>query len=480
MDNLHISHGSIVNSQGEAIRLRGVCIGGWMNMESFINGFPGTEQSQREVMAEVLGPHKTEFFFERWMDYFFAEEDVAYIRSLGANVIRLPLNYRHFEDDRAPFTYREAGFQRLDKALAWCEKYELYVILDMHAAQGWQNPDWHSDNPTGQALLWKQAHFQERYVALWQEIARRYAGRPMIAGYDLLNEPQTNPLSDQLHGSYHGDWETFNALYRRVVAAIRREDPQRILFLEGDGFASKFSGLEMPFDANLAYSSHNYNRACWGPGLYPGNHREGYWDRSMVEKVFLEAEGTRFTRRVNAPLWVGEFGPVFNGAADSRPSRLRGLVDTVSVFDQYGVHWTSWTYKDIGVMGWVFADPGSEYLRRISTLQQAKRMLHTDSWMYWMPPTQADFLLGDLATLVHDACGDLGLDARGIQGRLAKGALSGGVSHLMQASFANAFKDCSEAEIDRILQSFALRCCAVNRELTEIMRAALLEKVEAA
>jgi hypothetical protein len=27
--------------QCQAIRLRGTCIGGWMNMEDFINGYPG-------------------------------------------------------------------------------------------------------------------------------------------------------------------------------------------------------------------------------------------------------------------------------------------------------------------------------------------------------------------------------------------------------------------------------------------------------
>jgi hypothetical protein len=472
MDLLQVSQDRIVDAQGEPIQLRGVCVGGWMNMESFINGFPGAEHTQREIMTEMLGPHKARFFYDRWLDIFFAEEDVAFIRSLGANVVRLPLNYRHFEADLQPFTYLETGFERLDRALGWCEKHGLYTILDMHAAPGWQNPDWHADNSTGTGLLWKQRIFQDRYVALWTEIARRYAGRNAVAGYDLLNEPFVDERSDQLFGRYRGDWAALNGLYRRTVEAIRRVDPRHILFLEGDGFASKFSGLEDPFTDNLAYSSHNYNRACWGPGCYPGNHREGYGDRGMVEKVFLEAEGTAYTRRVKAPLWVGEFGPVFNGAAEDRPSRLRGFEDTLSVFNQHCAHWTAWTYKDIGVMGWVTVDPESEYLQRLAGLQNARRELHTDAWMYWMPPTLADCLLADLAGVVERNAGEIGLDARGIQGRLAKAALAGTAGQLMQVSFAKLFQGCSEAEIDRILQSFALSRCRLNVELIEIARKA--------
>ena len=187
---LSIENEKIMDAAGEAVQLRGVCVGGWMNMESFINGFPGTEMGLRAMLQEVLGPARTEFFFERWLDAILAEEDIAYIASLGANVVRLPLNYRHFESDMEPFHYRESGFARLEEALGWCAKYGLYAILDLHAVQGWQNPDWHSDNPTHTALFWQQRHFQDRFVGLWEEIARRFKGNPTVAGYDLINEPQ--------------------------------------------------------------------------------------------------------------------------------------------------------------------------------------------------------------------------------------------------------------------------------------------------
>jgi hypothetical protein len=130
---------NIVDQDGRVVRLRGTCVGGWMNMEDFVNGYSGAEHTLRHEMATVLGASRAEFFFERLLDQFFNESDFEYMRSLGTTVVRLPLNYRHFEDDRAPYVYKEAGFVRLDRVLGWCEKHGLYAILDLHAVQGWQN-----------------------------------------------------------------------------------------------------------------------------------------------------------------------------------------------------------------------------------------------------------------------------------------------------------------------------------------------------
>src|ERR1700729_3733844 len=50
------------------------------------------------------------------------------------------------------------------------------------------------------------------------------------------------------------------------------------------------------------------------------------------EQFFLDAEGTKYTQQNNVPLWVGEFGSVFNGPADEAGDRLRALDDQLSIF----------------------------------------------------------------------------------------------------------------------------------------------------
>jgi len=142
-----------------------------------------------------------------------------------------------------------------------------------------------------------------------------------------------------------------------VTTAIRAIDPDHIVFLEGDLFSREFDGLEPPFAANLVYSSHNYTDGGFGPGSYPGLINGEPWNVEKQTQVFLSASGTRFAQKYDVPLWVSEFGAVYNGPANEIPDRLRALDDQLAVFNQHGAHWTMWTYKDIHTMGWVQMRP---------------------------------------------------------------------------------------------------------------------------
>ena len=90
MDMLRVKGHRVVDAQDKPIALRGTCVGGWMNMENFINGNPGAEHSLRATMAEIIGPAKAEFFFERLLDHFLSEDDIAFMKLCGATVVRLP------------------------------------------------------------------------------------------------------------------------------------------------------------------------------------------------------------------------------------------------------------------------------------------------------------------------------------------------------------------------------------------------------
>jgi len=231
MDFLCVNKNAIVNSAGNRIQLRGFGVGGWMNLENFINGYPGSESQLRRICVQELGTTRTHVLFDRMMDYFLSEPDIKFMKQCGANVVRLSLNYRHFESDEQPFTYLEQGFHGVNKAVDWCANNNVYVILDLHSVQGWQNPDWHCDNPNRISLIWEHALFQDRFIALWQEFARRFKGNPTIAGYNIMNEPVTGDLMGPSPFLYNPDWDSLNGLYRTTVDAIREIDPDHIIFL---------------------------------------------------------------------------------------------------------------------------------------------------------------------------------------------------------------------------------------------------------
>src|SRR5215831_16179688 len=238
---LHTDGRRIVARSGRPVVLRGVGLGGWMNMENFITGYPATETLQRAALRGVLGEEGYRRFFDRFLDVFFADADAAFIASLGLNHVRLPVNYRHFEDDMRPFELDEAGFLLLDRAIDRCARHGLYAIIDLHALPGAQNQRWHSDNPTHRALFWTHRHFQDRVVHLWEGLARRYRNNPWVAGYNPINEP----------GDASG--EVIGPFYRRLHDAVRAVDPDHILFLEGNRYSVDFDMFGDPWP-NSVYS----------------------------------------------------------------------------------------------------------------------------------------------------------------------------------------------------------------------------------
>lgn len=137
---LKVKGTDVVDKDGNRVILRGAGLGGWMNMENFITGFPGHEGYMREAVLEVLGQEKYDYFFDRFLYHFFTEEDAKFYKSLGLNSIRIPFNYRHFEDDMDPMVLKQDGFKHLDRVVDLCAKEGIYSILDLHVLPGGQSP----------------------------------------------------------------------------------------------------------------------------------------------------------------------------------------------------------------------------------------------------------------------------------------------------------------------------------------------------
>jgi len=468
MQRLKVINNEIKNSLGEIIKLRGVCVGGWMNMEHFLNGYPGSEASLRYHFQEKIGKEKTELFFDQWLDHLFNEKDVVFLKNSGFNVIRIPLNYRHFESDHNPFVYLEKGFQRLDQIINACEKHGLYVILDLHSAQGWQNGDWHADNSSRHALLWTDKISQDRYYALWREMARRYRLCNTIAGYNLINEPISNAPYGRFGSAenYQPNWNLLNAIYKKSVSEIRKIDSDHIIFLEGDYFSTMFDGLEAPFADNLVYSSHNYVPAMTSGKPYPGMIDGCYWDKDKIREQLINSSGFKFTQKYNVPLWVGEFGGGITYPSNTMHWQFKALDDHLSIFNEYGVHWTFWAYKDIGAMSVVQTKPDSVYNKIIEPVLSAKDRLCPDfGWLSGFPKP-INQALETIEKEILDILPELNQNANRMFFRQA--AMSTYTADLMQEVFINQFIHLSEETLKEVFESFLIDNCIVRQEEVDI------------
>jgi aryl-phospho-beta-D-glucosidase BglC (GH1 family) len=467
MEMIKVQGGRIVNASGHPIRLRGWNIGGWLNMEDFIDGFVGAEHNLRATMARILGKGKAHFFFERLLDHFFSEDDVRAMAALGANVIRIPFNYRHFETDDRPFDYLEAGFQRLDKAFDWCARHGLYVILDFHAVQGWHNPDWHSDNAHVHILLYQHKLFQDRFVGLWQELAKRYRNHPALAGYDLMNEPCTRVHYDE-YDSPHYDWDALNALHRRAAQAIRAIDAQHIIFVEGDNFACDYDGLDVTFDDNLVVSTHNYMAPTGGGAPYPGEIDGLYWNRDIVAAEFGMHSGTRLAFKQRKPIFVGEFGVWYAGYPEAIHHRAAALDDQLGVFDSAGVHWAIWTWKDIASMGSYNLNPAADFVRTVAPILKAKR--EAADWEDEMPRGGVAQAMKNSADAIDAYLTESGFSEKIDRRWFAQYTLFAYLAQFLQVPYARLFQEKSETQLDEMLSAFAFKNCVENTTLSAVLK----------
>lgn len=450
---LQVSGSQLVTPSGEPVLLRGVGLGGWMNMENFITGYPANEEAHREALRDVLGDKLYGRLAGGILGAFFGSADARYLRSLGLNLVRLPVNYRHFEDDARPFELKEEGFAHLDRVIDTCAREGIYTIIDLHAAPGYQNQDWHSDNPTHKALFWRHRHFQDRACHLWQAIARRYRDNPWVAGYNPLNEP--------------GD-ESERALvpvYERLLDTIRTEDPDHVVFLEGNRYARDFHMFADPWPG-VVYTVHDYALPGFvDGGPYPGTSRGEYVDRKTIERDFLDR--TRYMRETGTPIWVGEFGPVYTGEPERDAMRYQVLRDQLDIYAEHGASWSLWTYKDIGLQGLVHAAPDSPWRTRVQPVVDKKERLGSDTWGTLDSGIQ--HIMKPLEDTFAEEFSDYDPFPFGKQwmiNRLVRHIL---LAEPMARQFAERFEGLDAAAIDELAASFAFEQCVRRKPLARVL-----------
>ena len=310
---LRASGRQIVNESGETVRLRGVNLGGWLVKEGYILHFPGESlDAPSEIdraLVDLAGPVAGPRLLDEWRAQWITAADLAEIRALGFNSVRLPLHYDLLWD-LARGVPREDGFAFLDQVVGWCERERLWLFLDLHCAPGGQNAGNISDSD-GVARLYTDAASQEATIGLWQAIASRYRERgAVIGGYDLLNEPVFQPGSE------------VSRYFDRLARAVRAADARHLIVLEGNSWASDFSIFGAPPDANLVYSFHKY------------------WNANDEASI---APYVAFSKRWGVPLWLGETGE----------NSKEWYRDALALVRRHEIGWCFWPWKKI----WTDNDP---------------------------------------------------------------------------------------------------------------------------
>ncbi|MDF2905033.1 MAG: hypothetical protein K0R34_354 [Herbinix sp.] len=298
---------------------------------------------------------------------FITEGDIERIASWGLDHVRLPIDYELVETEDGK--YIEEGFSHIDHCLAWCNRYGLNMILDLHKTVGYSFDEF--ETSTG---FFKSEKLQNRFIALWEELAKRYGKQEKHLAFELLNEIVDPDVAD-----------IWNSIIKRTIKVIRQYAPTINILVGGVNYNSvnSLKLLELPYDENIVYNFHFYDplifthqAAYWvkkmvpdfrttypneyanyrlqteeflpsGNGEIYNNITEETIDKKFFEKAFSEA--IQIAKERDIALYCGEYGVI--DQADLA-STLNWYSDINATFEKFGIGRAAWTYKgkDFGII----------------------------------------------------------------------------------------------------------------------------------
>lgn len=281
----------------------------------------------------------------------YTKQDFENIKSLGADVIRLPINLHSMTSGAPNYELEPLFLNFLDQAVDWAEELEIHLILDNHTF----NPMEPTDSNIDDILL-----------PVWRNMAEHFKNRSELVYYEIMNEPH-----------YIGD-QRWNAIQQEVVSEIRKIDTIHTIIVGGANYNNYNNLWEMPEyeDDNLIYTFHFYDPflfthqgAEWieppltslanipfpydeGDMPYLPNELADTWIASLYTDYEHDAKisqlredldtAVQFKEERNVPVFCGEFGVYMKNVVNN--DRVLWYQVVRSYLEEHGITWTSWDY----------------------------------------------------------------------------------------------------------------------------------------
>ncbi|MEI7830169.1 MAG: cellulase family glycosylhydrolase [Prolixibacteraceae bacterium] len=282
----------------------------------------------------------------------YTKKDFENIRSLGCDVIRLPINLYFMTDGKPDYKIDPLFYDFLDQAVNWAEDLKIYLMIDNHTSD-----DMASKNPDLETFLTK----------VWSQLADHYKNRSGYLLYEIMNEP--NGLTTAVWGK----------IQQSAINAIRIIDTKHTIVVGPSSFNTynELSQLPTYSDTNLLYTFHFYDPflfthqgATWvtpsmaslanvpfpygaGPmpvlpseliGSWINNSFNNYQNDGNVAKIKQLIDiAVAFMNNRKVPVFCGEFGVYMKNSNDA--FRVSWYNEVRKYLEEKGIPWTIWDYQ---------------------------------------------------------------------------------------------------------------------------------------
>lgn len=327
-DFLTASGGYLKDTAGNIVALRGVNAGGWLIQESWMCPINGADRAWANL--DTINALKNRGFtdeqiqtlFNTYQNNWFTTTDLDNLKAMNVNLLRVPFWYRNFmKDENGTWITgndlnNNPGIQKLDWVISECGKRGIYVILDLHGAPGGQSMD-HCSGTLAKNELYDSTKNRQIMADLWTKIASRYKGNPVVAAYDIMNEPQNNGgysgANSWAPGSSDALSRTFS-VYDQMYKVIRAVDPDHVITME----------------------------AIWDRNCLPDPAQYG-WKNLMYQMHVYDTSINMIDQRVSdLKYYQSQYGvAAYAGEFNSDPNEEY----VMTKFNEAGISWSTWAYK---------------------------------------------------------------------------------------------------------------------------------------
>ncbi|MGF7142976.1 O-glycosyl hydrolase [Anaerotaenia torta] len=281
-----------------------------IKLEEFYDDYTG-----RLILKERFGNEKTEQLLTVYQTHYIKESDFDFLKDLGFNFIRLPIYWQEIMDEEGRIKHN--AWDQIDYAMEQCGNRGMYLMLDLHGTRGGHSAGWLTGGQTGSNEQWVNSEYQEQTVRIWRAMAERYRNNPIIAAYDLLNEPvapESSPVS-------------VVQLYDRLYNEVRSIDPDHIISM---GAFFDFETLGSP------------NSNGWENVIYQTHHYHDSQRNNCLEQIKFARDVSAYLvdyqKKWNVPVLAGEFN--FWRFTDA-------WEEWFTLLEMNDISWSNWAYKNI-------------------------------------------------------------------------------------------------------------------------------------
>jgi endoglucanase len=245
------------------------------------------------------------------------------IHAAGFDSVRIPIRWSSRTAQAAPYSIDASFLARVKSIVDLHLAQGLKVVLNVHHFE-----EFYAD-PDGQ---------QERFLAIWRQLAKYFQDADERVFFELLNEP---------HGKLDAD--RWNPLLAAAIGEIRATNPTRWIVVGPDQFNSikRLPQLALPAaDRRLVVTVHYYlpfafthQGASW---VRPSPPVGKEWTGSAEEHAEIQrdfAHAVEWAKKNDRPIYVGEFGAYDRADMDSRTKWTAAVRTTCEEADLAWAYW---------------------------------------------------------------------------------------------------------------------------------------------